>query len=298
MTEYINKTENDLKAIGFTEENAREVELEYSKSFSTEEEINDSLNSLENEFEKEERRIQAEYTLGKEKSLNDAYGIKEELSPEKLPQGKRMIDKRLLKVGFVPSLKSLDKDLEELQKIEEYLYSGRQAENGATVRLGDGTEIDSVQYETVKIAVEHNLNKLQQIKELPEHERKEHIKEQLNDTYGYYTEAQKRDIKEVLGTLPMDKRAEYESFVENEQKGMRYGAWSNMNERAMEEIASIQNERGIKENGYTVPNLFLPDEKIGRESVDLGHLRENFIDGEKSPRVESRTLSKINNLEK
>jgi hypothetical protein len=296
MNNFIKAAETVLGDINFTKEAEQEAKNECAESYYHESDRQSFYDIIENKFNDQKARELQEYARSKEASVNAAYNLSEAKNPENIPEGKRLVDKNLLKVGFVPRLNSLDKDLESLQKIEQYLESGRSINDGASVKLSDGTVLDSVEVETVKIAVSNNLNKLRQIVELPKGEREEYIKSQLDDTYGRYTEEQKADISRVMQSMPEEQKAEYMDFMAQEEKGMRYDAWTNMNQRTMEEINSLREANGIDKPGYTAPNLFMPDENEKRQKLDLSHISENVKDMEKAPRLDANDLVSENKM--
>ena len=295
MEGFISAAETVLKDLNFPKEAEEAANREYKESYYNESDRHTFYSIIDGKFNAQRLRDQQAYSNGKEASLNAAYNVSEAPAPEKIPEGKRLVDKNLLKVGFVPRLKTLDQDFEKLQKIEQYLDSGRSINGGASFKLNDGTVIDAVELETVKVAVSNNLDKIRQIKELPEEERMDHIDAQLNDTYGYYTMEQTAEINKFMEDQPDDKKASYREFMEQEERGRRYGAWSNMNQRAIERINSLREANGIEDGGYTAPNLFLENEPV-KEKIDMSHLNNSVNEGERAPMIEQNVPALQNEM--
>ena len=297
MKEYIRDAETALRDVNFPKEAENEAISDYGGSYYSDDARNAMMNIIDRKFDSMETRVQTEYTYGKEAAVNESYNIKQSPDPQNIPEGKRLVNKNLLKVGFVPKLKTLENDLKDLQSVQTYLESGRQIDGGASVKLADGTVLDTVTAETLKIAVENNIQKIQAINELPPEERREYIKSQLNDTYGFYTAEEKKDIRETIDRQEDPTvKANYEEFMRTELESKRYGAWSNMNHRAIEEIVALNAENGIEELGYTVPNLFLPKEDPVRENMNMDHLHENLNKGDVAPRIEGDKLVAENKM--
>lgn len=297
MQNYIRAAETSLAELHFPKEAEDEARAEFAQSYYSADECDFTIDTLERKFSSEENRVMMEQTYGKEAAVNNSFNILSSPDPKIIPEGKRLVDKSLLKVGFVPKLKTLERDMKLLQNIQNYLEDGKQIDGGASIRLNDGTVLDAVNVETLKIAVQNNMNKIQAIKELPEEERRAHIKSQLDDTYGFYTNEEEKDIQETLNKQDdPTQRANLESFMKTELEGRRYGAWSNMNARAMEEIAALHEENEIKEMGYTVPNLFLPAENPLRVNLNMDHLNENVNNREVAPRVVENARAVENDL--
>ena len=95
----------------------------------------------------------------KENVFNAKYNVKEASAPENVPDGKRLVDKDLLKIGYIPKPDALAKDYDELIKVQQYLstfkntmFSDYTAENGDTITY--------LNYHTMGKIIENNIQKI------------------------------------------------------------------------------------------------------------------------------------------
>jgi hypothetical protein len=98
----------------------------------------------------------------KENVFNAKYNVKEASAPESVPDGKRLVDKDLLKIGYIPKPDALAKDYDELTKVQQYLrtfkntmFSDYTAENGDTITY--------LNYHVMGKIIENNIRKIQEV---------------------------------------------------------------------------------------------------------------------------------------
>ena len=203
-----------------------------------------------------------------EKELNKVYNVKEAAAPQKAPEGKRMVNKNLLRVGYIPKPGKLDKDLEELQKVQSYLNTFKSdykegllqdytSEKGETFRMLD--------YELLSQVVDNNIQKIQ----------------------------------DVQDSDPERTSANIKSFVEGNQ------TWENRNRQIIEDIDVQRQERADYRGGenepleeYELPNVFLPEEPVEKESMDMSFLKENVNQQDLSNTQQIEALNKKKGITK
>jgi hypothetical protein len=110
----------------------------------------------------EEMRKFNENLKEKENVFNAQYNIKEANAPENVPDGKRLVDKDILKIGYIPKPDALTKDYNELIKVQKYLstfkntlFSDYTAENGDTITY--------LNYHVMGKIIENNIRKIQEV---------------------------------------------------------------------------------------------------------------------------------------
>lgn len=115
----------------------------------------------EAELNEEAQRLSAELRE-KETALNAEYAINESQDPEVIPEGVYLVDKNLLKVGFIPKPDTLQKDYEELLKIQKHLNTFS-SENFYVYTSENGDSINYLTYLSINKIVEHNIKKLSEL---------------------------------------------------------------------------------------------------------------------------------------
>lgn len=135
---------------------------------------------LEKELRAKVNRQLSEEMVEKEAAMVKLFSIKEEKAPENIPEGKRMVDKNLFKVGYIPKPDTMEKDYEELKKVQDYLNTFKSTGVVSDYISESGETMSYLDYQLVNLIVKNNLEKIDDVRILDPEKQVKKFNDMLN----------------------------------------------------------------------------------------------------------------------
>ena len=304
-----NAEQRDLRAMkAFLEKYSNKPEYSRAEeALRTEDVKAKMLEDIENKFvakidaelDNEERLDKINEEAGKFMIGYKAYYVNEEPAPQEIPEGKHLVDKNLLKVNYVPDAENIEKELEELEKVQDHLKSMAKEDPSneySDYVSADGQKMEYQNYHFMKDVVTNNIKKINDVKADSVDEIKENIEAAVADGLPYHDmdkihkiideEYAGLDEEEIMKRMLTDHKDLCDEQSANQ--------WSSRNEKIMDDVDKRENKRqgalGIYINGDDVhstgrendkevmfPNIIVSDEPR-KVQVDPKALK-NEVDG-------------------
>lgn len=135
---------------------------------------------LEKELRAKVNRQLSEEMVEKEAAMVKLFSIKEEKAPENIPEGKRMVDKNLFKVGYIPKPDTMEKDYEELKKVQDYLNTFKSTGVVSDYISESGETMSYLDYQLMNLIVKNNLEKIDDVRILDPEKQVKKFNDMLN----------------------------------------------------------------------------------------------------------------------
>ena len=253
-----NAEQRDLRAMkAFLEKYSNKPEYSRAEeALRTEDVKAKMLEDIENKFvvkidaelDNEERLDKINEEAGKFMIGFKAYYVKEEPAPQEIPEGKHLVDKNLLKVNYVPDAENIEKELEELEKVQDHLKSMAKEDPSneySDYVSADGQKMEYQNYHFMKDVVTNNIKKINDVKADSVDEIKENIEAAVADGLPYHDmdkiqkiideEYAGLDEEEIMKRMLTDHKDLCDEQSANQ--------WSSRNEKIMDDVDKRENKR-------------------------------------------------------